>query len=191
MRRLLKRQSSYLFLIIISIIIRLFYSDDIFYFGVKYITSFRAIDMMISILFTFSLFKVYLDNYYYMVLNRINIITRIGVRKYNLLIIKILLLHSFLIIFINSLLDFLLIGRIKFVYLLLNALISCILVIVLPKRKEYNYELVIIMIVFMIIKLIVYHFFYDLKWHMTHCLWVLISHWLCHSVIFLFRKFIK
>lgn len=163
MRRLLKRQSSYLFLIIISIIIRLFYSDDIFYFGVKYITSFRAIDMMISILFTFSLFKVYLDNYYYMVLNRINIITRIGVRKYNLLIIKILLLHSFLIIFINSLLDFLLIGRIKFVYLLLNALISCILVIVLPKRKEYNYELVIIMIVFVIIKLIVYHFFYDLK----------------------------
>ena len=102
MRRLLKRQSSYLFLIIISIIIRLFYSDDIFYFGVKYITSFRAIDMMISILFTFSLFKVYLDNYYYMVLNRINIITRIGVRKYNLLIIKILLLHSFLIIFINE-----------------------------------------------------------------------------------------
>ena len=68
MKEIIKKQNSYIFIIILSFISKINYTDNIYYLGVKYITTFRAIDIMYSIIFTFLFFKVFLDNYYYYVL---------------------------------------------------------------------------------------------------------------------------
>ena len=78
MMKKLRKLSNYVLLILLSIGTFSYYRDDMFYFGVKYLSSLRAFDMMFSLMFSFVVFKVFLDNYYYMVLNKINIISRVG-----------------------------------------------------------------------------------------------------------------
>ena len=87
MKEIIKKQNSYIFIIILSFISKINYTDNIYYLGIKYITTFRAIDIMYSIIFTFLFFKVFIDNYYFYVLNRNNIISRIGRKNYNTYII--------------------------------------------------------------------------------------------------------
>lgn len=154
MMKIIKKQISYIFLVLLSFGTLLYYNDEKFYFGVKYLTSSRVFDMMFSLMFSFVVFKVFLDNYYYMVLNKINIITRIGKFKYYLIILRILFLHTFLLIFLNIILDFLLIGRIKIMLILFNIIFSALIIILLPKRKEYNNEFLIIIVISLILKLI-------------------------------------
>lgn len=156
MIRTLKKYSSYLWLILLSIAVYYFFNDEIYYLVVKYLTTFRALDIMCSILFTFLLFKIYLDNYYYIVLNRNNVISRVGRKKYYLIIIKKLLLHSVMLIFINVFLDWLLAGNFNLIYILFNVLLAAVSVMLLPKRKEYDNELLFIMVVAIIIKVIVF-----------------------------------
>ena len=154
MMKKLRKLSNYVLLILLSIGTFSYYREDKFYFGVKYLSSLRAFDMMFSLMFSFVVFKVFLDNYYYMVLNKINIISRVGRFKYNTIILRILLFHTFLLIFFNIILDFILIGKIKIMLIIFNVILSALIIVLLPKRKEYNNEFLIILVISLIIKLI-------------------------------------
>jgi hypothetical protein len=152
----LKKQSSYLYIIILSIILA--YLRKSFYFYDKYIFSSIAIDAMISILFIFLYFKVYFDNYYNYVLNRTNIIVRIGRKKYLLKIFNKILINSIVLILINIVIDLLLTKTFNIIYILFNIIISALLVLILPKRKEYNYEFVIVICILLLLRIIAYNY---------------------------------
>lgn len=152
-KKILKSSSNYFFLIIFNLALFLIYQDTNNYMTVKYIITNKSMDIMISIIFTFLLLKLYFDSYYYIVLNRNNIITRIGRKKYNLLILKQLLLPSIIFFIINFLTDYILIGSINIVYIIINILFAITCVIALPKKKEYNNELLIVLILFILIKM--------------------------------------
>ncbi len=156
MKKIETKISSYIFIILLSLVTSIFYSDNTYYLGVKYITTFRAIDIMYSLLFTFLFFKVFLDNYYFYVLNRKNIITRIGRKKYNVYILKKIIKNSSILLFINLIIDLILIHKINFIYTFLNVFITTIFIIFLPKRKEYDYELLVILILGIMLKVLIY-----------------------------------
>lgn len=137
----------------------MYYKQTEYYMVVKYITTFRAIDIMASILFTFILFKLYFDSYYYIILNRYNIITRLGRKKYILLIMKQIFIPSLIFFTLNIILDFILTGTVNIIYILINMIFTIICVIVLPKRKEYNNEFLIVLGIFILIKIICFKFF--------------------------------
>lgn len=158
-KKILKSSSNYFFLIIFNLALFLIYQDTNNYMTVKYIITNKSMDIMISIIFTFLLLKLYFDSYYYIVLNRNNIITRIGRKKYNLLILKQLLLPSIIFFIINLISDYILIGSINIVYIIINILFAITCVIALPKKKEYNNELLIVLILFILIKIVYFKFF--------------------------------
>lgn len=151
-----KKYYNYIFLILLSVALFFMRPSSTYYFGVKYITTFMTLDIMFSILFTFIFFKIYLDNYYNYVLCRNNIITRLGIKKYNLYIIKKVIINSVFLLFTNCLIDFILIGSINIIYLLCNVIVTTILIIILPKKKEYNYELLILLLIVVLMKLLMY-----------------------------------
>ena len=152
------RKSSYLFILLLTIATKTLFSESDYFSGVKYITTFRALDIMYSILFTFLFFKVFFDNYYFYVLNRKNIIIRIGRKKYNLYIIKNIIINSSILFVFNSFIDFVLMGRLYLAYQICNILATTLVVILLPKRKEYENEMLIVITLIMLIKLVVYWF---------------------------------
>ena len=158
-KKILKNSSNYLFLIIFNLALFLIYQDTNNYLTVKYIITNKSMDIMISIIFTFLLLKLYFDSYYYIVLNRNNIITRIGRKKYNLLILKQLLIPSIIFFIINLISDYILIGSINIVYIIINILFAITCVIALPKKKEYNNELLIVLILFILIKIVFFKLF--------------------------------
>lgn len=158
-KKTLKNNFSYIFFVLFSIAIFMYYKQTEYYMVVKYITTFRAIDIMASILFTFILFKLYFDSYYYIILNRYNIITRLGRKKYILLIMKQIFIPSLIFFTLNIILDFILTGAVNIIYILINMIFTIICVIVLPKRKEYNNEFLIVLGIFILIKIICFKFF--------------------------------
>lgn len=158
-KKILKNSSNYFFLILFNLTLFLIYQDTNNYMTVKYITTNKSMDIMISIIFTFLLLKLYFDSYYYIVLNRNNIITRIGRKKYNLLILKQLLIPSIIFFIINFLTDYILIGSVNIIYIIINNLFTIACVIALPKKKEYNNEFLIILILFILIKIVYFKFF--------------------------------
>ncbi len=158
-KKILKNSSNYFFLILFNLALFLIYQDTNNYLTVKYITTNKSMDIMISIIFTFLLFKLYFDSYYYIVINRYNIITRIGRKNYNLLILKQLLIPSIIFFIINFLTDYILIGKINIIYIMINILFAITCVIALPKKKEYNNELLIVLILFILIKIVYFKFF--------------------------------
>lgn len=158
-KKTLKNNFSYIFFVLFSIAIFMYYKQTEYYMVVKYITTFRAIDIMASILFTFILFKLYFDSYYYIILNRYNIITRLGRKKYILLIMKQIFIPSLIFFTLNIILDFILTGTVNIIYILINMIFTTICVIVLPKRKEYNNEFLIVLGIFILIKIICFKFF--------------------------------
>ena len=158
-KKILKNSSNYFFLIIFNLALFLIYQDTNNYLTVKYITTNKSMDIMISIIFTFLLFKLYFDSYYYIVINRYNIITRIGRKNYNLLILKQLLIPSIIFFIINFLTDYILIGKINIIYIMINILFAIACVITLPKKKEYNNEFLIVLILFILIKVVYFKFF--------------------------------
>ena len=158
-KKILKNSSNYFFLILFNLALFLIYQETNNYMTVKYITTNKSMDIMISIIFTFLLLKLYFDSYYYIVLNRYNIITRIGRKNYNLLILKQLLIPSIIFFIINFLTDYILIGSINIVYIIINILFAIACVIALPKKKEYNNEFLIVLILLIIIKVVCFKFF--------------------------------
>lgn len=158
-KKILKNSSNYFFLILFNLTLFLIYQDTNNYMTVKYITTNKSMDIMISIIFTFLLLKLYFDSYYYIVLNRNNIITRIGRKKYNLLILKQLLIPSIIFFIINFLTDYILIGSVNIIYIIINNLFAIACVIALPKKKEYNNEFLIVLILFILIKIVYFKFF--------------------------------
>ena len=158
-KKILKNSSNYFFLILFNLTLFLIYQDTNNYMTVKYITTNKSMDIMISIIFTFLLLKLYFDSYYYIVLNRNNIITRIGRKKYNLLILKQLLIPSIIFFIINFLTDYILIGSVNIIYIIINNLFTIACVIALPKKKEYNNEFLIVLILFILIKIVYFKFF--------------------------------
>ena len=158
-KKILKNSSNYFFLILFNLALFLIYQDTNNYLTVKYITTNKSMDIMISIIFTFLLLKLYFDSYYYIVLNRYNIITRIGRKKYNLLILKQLLIPSIIFFIINLISDYILIGNINIIYIIINILFAIACVIALPKKKEYNNEFLIVLILLIIIKVVCFKFF--------------------------------
>lgn len=158
-KKILKNSSNYFFLILFNLALFLIYQDTNNYLTVKYITTNKSMDIMISIIFTFLLFKLYFDSYYYIVINRYNIITRIGRKNYNLLILKQLLISSIIFFIINFLTDYILIGKINIIYIMINILFAIACVITLPKKKEYNNEFLIVLILFILIKVVYFKFF--------------------------------
>ena len=158
-KKILKNSSNYFFLILFNLTLFLIYQDTNNYMTVKYITTNKSMDIMISIIFTFLLLKLYFDSYYYIVINRYNIITRIGRKNYNLLILKQLLIPSIIFFIINFLTDYILIGSVNIIYIIINNLFAIACVIALPKKKEYNNEFLIVLILFILIKIVYFKFF--------------------------------
>ena len=158
-KKTLKNNFNYIFFVLFSIATFMYYKQTEYYMVVKYITTFRAIDIISSILFTFILFKLYFDSYYYIILNRYNIITRLGRKKYILLIMKQIFIPSLIFFTLNIILDFILTGTVNIIYILINMIFTIICVIVLPKRREYNNEFVIVLGIFILIKIICFKFF--------------------------------
>ena len=158
-KKTLKNNFNYIFFVLFSIATFMYYKQTEYYMVVKYITTFRAIDIMASILFTFILFKLYFDSYYYIILNRYNIITRLGRKKYILLIMKQIFIPSLIFFTLNIILDFILTGTVNIIYILINMIFTIICVIVLPKRREYNNEFVIVLGILILIKIICFKFF--------------------------------
>lgn len=156
-----KSNLNYIFIVLLSVFSFFLYNRiDLFYEGSKYITTYRTIDIMMSILFIFLFFKCFLDNYYYYVLNRNNIIVRYGKKKYILYIIKKILTNMLLLFLVNLIIDFILLNKINLLYNLINTVLISIIVIILPKRKEYNYELLISMAIVLIVRLIAFSLFF-------------------------------
>ena len=123
MMKRIQKKTNYLLIIILSIVLNSFYHNEIFYNGIKYLTSTRAIDLMFSILFTFLTFKIYIDEYYYIVLNRNNIITRLKKKEYYKLIINILLKSTITLFIVNIIVDFLLVRNINILLVTLSNII--------------------------------------------------------------------
>ncbi len=156
MMKIVSKNISYILIIVLSFILHYLFKDSSYYFYVKYITTFRAIDIMYSIIFTFLLLKLYFDRYYYYVLNRHSIITRLGKKKYLFYISKKILVNTIFLFVVNLVIDFILTNNLEFKLLLSNIIVTMIIMIILPKKKEYNNELLIIMGIMLLIKLIVY-----------------------------------
>ena len=156
MMKIVSKNISYILIIVLSFILHYLFKDSSYYFYVKYITTFRAIDIMYSIIFSFLFFKVYLDKYYYYVLNRNSIITRLGKKKYLFYISKKILTNTIFLFIINLIIDFIFTNALEFKLLLSNIIITMIIMIILPKKREYNNELLIIIGIVLLIKLIIY-----------------------------------
>lgn len=131
-----------------------YHGNIIFYNGVKYITSTRSIDIMISTVMVTIFYQYFMNSYYYYLLNRNNIIIRVGRKKYTHYIIKKIILSMFLFFLTNLISDFIITRRIDYIYSLLNTLFIGLVVILLPKGKEYNYELMICLLITMILRLV-------------------------------------
>lgn len=147
-------KANYLLIIILSIVLKTYYQNEFFYNGIKYLTSTRTMDLMFSILFTFLTFKIYIDKYYYIVLNRYNIITRLKKKEYYKLIINILLKNTIALFIINIIVDFLLVKNVNIFLVILSTTFSCFAIIILPKRKEYSNEMIILLFISIVLKLL-------------------------------------
>ncbi|MCI6899489.1 MAG: hypothetical protein MR846_02725 [Tenericutes bacterium] len=152
----MKKLSNYILLIILNIVTYLTYNENNYFFITKYLTTTRPVDIMFGILFNYLYLKIYLDNYYYYVLNRNNIIIRLGKKKYNLYIIKKILLNTVLIVFLNIISDLILTQSINFIHLAINSLLILFSVIILPKKKTYTNELIITLAITTLIKVVLY-----------------------------------
>ena len=69
------------------------------------------------------------------------------------IILKSILCFIWAIIYVLFL-DFILIGKIKIMLIIFNVILSALIIVLLPKRKEYNNEFLIILVISLIIKLI-------------------------------------
>ena len=58
-------------------------------------------------------------------------------------------------------------GTVNIIYILINTIFTIICVIVLPKRKEYNNEFLIVLGIFILIKIICFKFMLDDRWSET------------------------
>ena len=156
MKKNIKIPFLYLGLIfLISLGIYVYYNGSvIFYNGVKYITSTRSIDIMISTVMVTIFYQYFMNSYYYYLLNRNNIIVRVGRIKYAYYIIKKIILSMFLFFLTNLISDFVITKRIDCIYNLVNTIFIGLVVILLPKRKEYNYELMICLLITMILRIL-------------------------------------
>lgn len=156
MKKNIKIPFLYLGLIfLISFGIYVYYNGSVtFYNGVKYITSTRSIDIMISTVMVTIFYQYFMNSYYYYLLNRNNIIVRVGRIKYAYYIIKKIILSMFLFFLTNLISDFVITKRINCIYNLVNTLFIGLVVILLPKRKEYNYELMICLLITMILRIL-------------------------------------
>ena len=72
---------------------------------------------------------------------------------------KQIFIPSLIFFTLNIILDFILTGTVNIIYILINMIFTIICVIVLPKRKEYNNEFLIVLGIFILIKIICFKFF--------------------------------
>lgn len=148
---------SYLFIIVLSVMLFLFYQKDIYYYDtIKYLTTTRSIDIMFSILFVYLFLQCLLDGYYFHLLNRNHIIIRYGRRRYFFYIIKKILFHLFILLILNFNIDYLLTGKINYIYNLINIVLTGIIILILPKQKEYINELLISIVIVFVIRLFLF-----------------------------------
>ena len=91
-----------LYIILLSTLIYVYYNFDIkYYYTIKYLTTNRSIDIMISLLMSFVFIEYFISSYYYYILNKNHIIIRIGRNKYILYIIKKINL-CFILVFLSK-----------------------------------------------------------------------------------------
>ncbi len=130
-----------------------------FYFRIKYGISKRSIEIMWSILFSFSFLEYFFDCFYFYVLSRNQIIVRIGRIAYYRLIQKRIFLCGLFFLVFNLILDFFIIESSHLDYLLGTTMFMIILFLLLPKRREYTMELLISLILAFVVRLMLYHLF--------------------------------
>lgn len=159
----MKNKSRYknLFLIIIiSLGIWIYYKyNQEYYYIVKYMTTYRSIDIMVSIVISFVFLEYFISSYYYYILNRNNIIIRLKKRKYKIYIAKKVVLSVILFFLVNIFVDFILFQNVNIYFLIFNTIIISITVLTLSKRKEYDYELLILLFLNIIIRLLLFNYY--------------------------------
>lgn len=130
-----------------------------FYFRVKYGMSKRSIEIMWSILFSFSFLEYFIDCFYFYVLSRNQIIVRIGKADYYRLLQKRIFFCVFFFFLFNVVLDFLLIRSIHLGYLLGTTAFMTLLLLLLPKRREYTIELLVSLFLAFIVRTLLFLLF--------------------------------
>jgi len=148
----MKKYKEIFILMMMQIFIYRFVGDSEIFLNIKYFTIDRVIYIMISILFNYVYLYYFIEQYYTYILNRNHVIVRCGMRKYyKLVLCKILNAIEIFFIF-NVILDYIIVKKISFSYLTINTLYFLILIVMLPKKREYSFELFISLLVTLIVK---------------------------------------
>lgn len=148
----MKKYKEILILLIVEILVYRFIGNEEFFLTVKYFTTNRIFYIMISILFNCLYLYYFIEQYYTYILNRNHVIIRCGIKQYYKLIMRKILSTTLIFLISNILFDYILIKRISFYFLILNTLYFLILITLLPKRKEYSFELSITLLITMLLK---------------------------------------
>ncbi len=154
----MKKYKEILILIVMQISVYQFVGNAEILLNIKYFTMDRVIYIMISILFNYLYLYYFIEQYYTYILNRNHVITRCGMKEYYKLVLKKVLGTIGIFFISNLILDYIIVKKVIFSYLIINTLYFLILIIVLPKKREYSFELSISLLVTLITKYLYYIF---------------------------------
>lgn len=152
----MKKYKQILILILMQILVYQFVGDVEIFLTVKYFTINRVIYIMLSILFNYFYLYYFIEQYYTYILNRYHVITRCGRKRYYKLVLKKILSTTGIFFISNLILDYIIVKKIIFSYLIINTVYFLIIVMILPKKREYSFELAISLLITLVIKYFYY-----------------------------------
>lgn len=123
-----------------------------FYFCTKYLIGRSSVEPLFSIVYIFLFINYFISGFYNIILNRYNIIVRLGYKKYKQLITKKILIDSIAFIIVNILIDAILFKIINFKFVIINSLLIIVSILFIKKNKDYDRELLILIIIIFIIR---------------------------------------
>lgn len=148
----MKKYKQILILILMQILVYQFVGDVEIFLSVKYFTINRVIYIMLSILFNYFYLYYFIEQYYTYILNRYHVITRCGRKNYYKLVLKKILSTTGIFFISNLILDYIIVKKVIFSYLIINTVYFLIIVMILPKKREYSFELAISLLITLVIK---------------------------------------
>lgn len=148
----MKKYKELLILLIMQIFVYKFIGDREIFIMTKYFTLNWVIYIMISILFNYVYLTYFIEQYYTYLLNRNHVITRCGRKGYYKLVLGKITSTMGIFFLFNIIIDKLIINKVVLGPLLINTIYFFILMVVLPKRKDYSSELVFSLLLTLIIK---------------------------------------
>lgn len=154
----MKKYKEILILILMQILVYQFVGDVEIFLMIKYFTINRVIYIMLSILFNYFYLYYFIEQYYVYILNCNHVITRCGRKRYYNLVLKKVLGTIGIFFISNLILDYIIVKKVLFDYLAINTFYFLVLIVTLPKKREYSFEFSISLLVTLIAKYLYYTF---------------------------------